>query len=200
MIYLSGNGEYSLAVVGESHYQSALIDIAGPYSSEGNRVRCYAVLTLENNNPHDKNAIRVEIGGDTVGYITRKDAPLLREQLGFRHSGETRFFVDAVVRGGRTGQHYGVWLDLPVVRPLGNRVYPLDVGPDPRFALVGSAIQSSPKPHQPMHWPEEDDLPTQHRTPYQAPIEHLPWWTLPVLLFAVSLFLWLLSTVIDTGP
>lgn len=114
MKYLPGDGTYSLAVVGESHYQQALIDIAGPQIKEGRTVKCQAILNREDDNPYDSNAVSVEIGGDTVGYIPRALAPAVRLELSDSPKLENRTFVDAVIRGGRPGQHYGVWLDLPI--------------------------------------------------------------------------------------
>lgn len=113
MKYIRGNGSYGLAIVGESHYQTALVRIAGPYTHAGRSVSRRAVLYLQPDNPHDRHAIQVEIDGSTVGYASRVDAPILRRELAMSgvYDGD-RVEVDAVIRGGRTGQYYGVWLDL----------------------------------------------------------------------------------------
>lgn len=114
MKHIVGSGDFDQEVVGESHYQKALVRIAGRHTRDGRRVECPGVLYLEPDNPHDANAISVEIRGERVGYIPRGDAPDLRSELarlGIRN-GE-RVGVDAVIIGGGTGQSYGVWLDIP---------------------------------------------------------------------------------------
>ncbi len=113
--HLKGSGRYDQDVVGEEHYQEALICIAGPYTKEGRRIRCEAVLYLQQDNPHDRNAIRVEIDGSTVGYIRREQAPILRRQLqrlGIMDG--QRATVNAAIGGGRIGTRYGVYLDFDV--------------------------------------------------------------------------------------
>ena len=112
---IEGDGAYDLDVVGESYYQDALVRIAGPHTEDGRRVKVAAVLYLEPDNPHDRNAIRVEINGATVGHIPRDLAGELRKELigqGAR-SGD-RIGVDAIIVGGRVGESYGVWLDVPM--------------------------------------------------------------------------------------
>lgn len=110
---LRGNGDYDVEVRGESNYQDTLVRVAGKHTKEGRTVEVDAVLFLEPNNPHDRNAIRVEIGGKPVGYIPREDAPEMRtalKQIGIVDG--HRVGVDAVIVGGRIGESYGVWLDI----------------------------------------------------------------------------------------
>lgn len=114
MLHISGPGAYDLAIVGESNYQRALVRIAGRRWTKNNRrVECAAVLHLETDNPHDRNAVRVTINGETVGYVPRADAEDLRAALGqFGVLDGQQVEVDAVIVGGRQGNNYGVWLDL----------------------------------------------------------------------------------------
>lgn len=113
MLHIKGAGDYDLAIVGESNYQPALVRIAGKHKTEGRRVECAAVLHLETDNPHDRNAVRVTIKGATVGYVSRTDAPDLREALGrVGVLDGQQVEVDAIIVGGRPGESYGVWLDL----------------------------------------------------------------------------------------
>jgi hypothetical protein len=115
MKHISGNGEYDLEIVGESHYQSVLVKIAGPHTKAGRRVECAAVLYLQPDNPHDPNAVRVEIQGSTVGYIARELAPIMRQELGrLGIKNGDRVGADAVILGGRIDESYGVWLDVPM--------------------------------------------------------------------------------------
>ena len=106
-------GWYNQQVYGEENYQDALIRLAGPYTKEGKRLVCDADLYLEPNNPYDRNAIRVEIEGTTVGYIGRYDAPVLRRQLkAIGILDGQRVTVEAAIGGGRIGTRYGVYLDF----------------------------------------------------------------------------------------
>jgi hypothetical protein len=112
-----GPETFDVEVVGESHYQSNLRKIAGPQSEEGVRVECTAILVLEVGNPHDANAVRVDIGTLTVGYLKRTEAPAVRQALagaGIASGGAVE--VAALIVGGRNDQNYGVWLDIPTVR------------------------------------------------------------------------------------
>src|SRR3989449_11781405 len=80
-IDLEGSGAFALAIVGESHYQEALEAICGPRSDEGEDRLVEARLVLENDNPHDSMAVRVDIQGLTVGYLTRDHARQYRTPL-----------------------------------------------------------------------------------------------------------------------
>lgn len=53
-------------------------------------------LILENDNPHDRNAVMVQIAGEKVGYISADEAPHVREILSRR----TVQFISAFVGGG----------------------------------------------------------------------------------------------------
>jgi hypothetical protein len=64
------------AVVGEASYAEALERIAHGRTWGGTRTRWFtACLSRDDANPHDADAVRVDIGGDTVGYLPRTDAP-----------------------------------------------------------------------------------------------------------------------------
>jgi hypothetical protein len=59
-------------VTGESHYQAALVDIAGPPMPGVVRFRTeLALLVPEPQNQYDPNAVAVQIGGQHVGYLPR---------------------------------------------------------------------------------------------------------------------------------
>lgn len=76
-------GREDLEVVGESHYQENLWQIAGGRHNPEARVRCeiYALLVPEDDNPHDANAVAVWIQGLKVGYLSREDAQRYRPGL-----------------------------------------------------------------------------------------------------------------------
>ena len=67
-----------LDIVGESYRQDALRALwrLGEHST------FRAVLTPENNNSHDANAVRVDINGTQVGYLSRETATEYRGYMG----------------------------------------------------------------------------------------------------------------------
>ena len=66
-----------LDIVGESYHQGAIRGLwAGP------EVTFAAILILENDNSHDRNAVRVEIAGVHVGYLSRETAKDYRSCMG----------------------------------------------------------------------------------------------------------------------
>lgn len=110
-------GHETLEVVGESHYQAELWQIVGQAHDRHDPVRfdAIAVLVPEPENPYDEHAVRVEIGGLLVGYLSRSDA--LRYQPGIlqllRGTGSLVALRGQVVgRGGADGIGLlGVFLD-----------------------------------------------------------------------------------------
>ena len=120
-LVLKGPDAFALPIVGESHYQDALEQICGPRTDEGEEQRVEARLVLENENPHDSMAVRVDINGMTVGYLSRDHARTYRHELikaGYRTDDA---YCQAVIRGGwdrGKGDRgfYGVYLDLFVIQ------------------------------------------------------------------------------------
>lgn len=116
---LKGNQEFALEVVGESHYQEALEQICGPRTRNSVEQLHTALLILEDENPFDKNAVRVEIKEKTVGYLSRKVAIIYRQQLKAGGMPKANGECQAVIKGGWQKSNgeigsYGVWLDIPV--------------------------------------------------------------------------------------
>lgn len=116
---LPGPGTYEFDIVGESKYQKTLESICGGRTEDGAELQTEAVLFLEDTNPHDNMAVRVDIEGQTVGYLSRKDARSYRKQL--QHLGHANITCscNAMIVGGwersRSDRgHFGVKLDLPV--------------------------------------------------------------------------------------
>lgn len=115
---LPGPGVYGVDIVGESNYQSALEKICGGREEESARKKVKALLVLEDENPHDSKAVRVDIDGETVGYLSRKEARQYRARL--KEAGYPSLLgrCDAIIVGGwDRGRgdrgHFGVKLDLP---------------------------------------------------------------------------------------
>jgi hypothetical protein len=109
------SGEDSVAVVGESFYQERLSGAAGPKRPGGVELRTRFALVREPENPHDQNAIAVELeDGGTVGYLSRDDAvaygPLLAQCAARGRPAVT----EGVILGGDAGRDtaFGVWLHL----------------------------------------------------------------------------------------
>jgi len=115
---LPGPGTYEIDIVGESHYQQSLESICGGRTEDGARHLTEALLILEDSNPHDNLAVRVDIEGNPVGYLSRKDARNYRKQLQqLGHSGLPLSCNAMIVGGWQRSKldvgYFGVKLDLP---------------------------------------------------------------------------------------
>lgn len=117
-IELDGSGTFSTQVVGESHYQENLEKISGGRTEDGVELTTTAELIHADDNPYDKEAIRVQISGMPVGHLSRSDARRFRDRM--RSDGYAGVIAKcaAKIRGGwdREGNdigHFGVVLDLP---------------------------------------------------------------------------------------
>ncbi len=103
-------------MVGESHYQDALRAMTGGTVEGRGAPRVQAALVPEPDNPHDPNAVMVQIEGHLVGYLSRADAvayaPLV---AGIAARGRTAV-AEAMVagRGESSGtSNLGVFLRMP---------------------------------------------------------------------------------------
>ena len=117
-LFLRGPGTFSLNTVGESYYQAALKGICGEPTYEGYEKVVEARLIHEDNNKYDTKAIRVDIEGQVVGYLSRKTAKLYRKRMQENsYSGSIvrcrALIVGGWDRGGGDTGNYGVKLDLP---------------------------------------------------------------------------------------
>ena len=104
--------DYPLPVVGVSFHVENLESLAGPATTHPRRVQKNAMLILEDDNPHDANAVRVDIEGLTVGHLSRADAVRFRELYG--RWGRKGVPCDAIIISfqGDAACDYGVRLDL----------------------------------------------------------------------------------------
>jgi len=110
-------GTYSLDIVGESHYQSSLEKICGGKTKQGHKKIVQATLIHEDDNPYDDKAIRVDIEGMTVGYLSKTNARKYRKKLeNVGHPWITvscpAMIVGGWDRGGGNKGFFGVKLDL----------------------------------------------------------------------------------------
>lgn len=111
---LIGNREYRVRVVGESFYDENLRILCGPSTDHMRQFAKTAILTLEDNNPHDRNAVRVDVDGLTVGHLSRSDA--IRFRAAYSGMPDSQFSCDAVLisLSGTAVCDYGVRLDLMI--------------------------------------------------------------------------------------
>jgi hypothetical protein len=104
---------YEVGAVGESSYQAALHRLA---TIHGTHIRVEAVLYPELGNKHDRNAVRVDIGGEAVGYLSRSDAASFRRRLtrlGLNGPTKCGALIDGGFRLPEGGTaFYGVKLDI----------------------------------------------------------------------------------------
>lgn len=119
VVGINGNGEFELDVVGESHYQAALEKICGPRKEKGENRIVQARLILDDHNPKDKQAVRIEIDGLLVGHLPHDAARSFRAELKRKGHASAIGTCRAKIKGGwqRKGStgSYGVFLDIPTI-------------------------------------------------------------------------------------
>lgn len=107
-------------VVGESNYQAAIRKACCWEPGTDTHFECLAELVPEPTNRYDPNAVRVDIDGACVGYLSRADAvelgPAISEALAEHGSG----LVRAVIAGRAAGEtdNLGVFLHLRLGREI----------------------------------------------------------------------------------
>lgn len=123
-VFLKGDGGFDFDIVGEQSYQAALSGAAGGRSDDGVEVAVEVDLVHEPTNSYDGNAVRAVVNGQTVGYLSRSQAPdfkarLDRLGLGGRPTRCDGLIVGGWNRGGGDVGHFGLKLDLIwPVRPV----------------------------------------------------------------------------------
>jgi hypothetical protein len=103
------DGDELVRVVGTSHYQDALLELSGRQGDEEIRLEKVAIFVPEPGNPHDPNAIAVQIDGRLVGYLSRDENRRWLDVV----AGSQSVGAEAMIagKGGTTG--LGVFLRLP---------------------------------------------------------------------------------------
>jgi len=116
---VKGSNSYSVRAVGTSNYQNALEKLAGGRSTESARTPVKVLLVEENDNPHDENAVKVEIEGKKVGYLSRSNASNYRSLLkGFGVEGVNVAYQGMIVGGWQKEGDYGdfgIRIDFPQI-------------------------------------------------------------------------------------
>lgn len=112
---LKGQGRVKPATV--RPYQAARGEAAGVRTATGVNVGVLASLVPEPGNQHDKHAVRVVVGGQTVGYLSRLDARAYRLVIDKVAADGKVAYCNATIRGGWDRGNgdvgsYGIDLDL----------------------------------------------------------------------------------------
>lgn len=105
--------DYDFEIVGESFHQKALSRITG--GGEADDIEATVLLVPEDNNKYDKQAVKIEIRGMTVGHLSREDARRFRKLLQDKGLEGQVTSCSAVIRGGGEAYdgeelYYGVFL------------------------------------------------------------------------------------------
>jgi hypothetical protein len=116
--HIQAEGKFSFEVVGERSYQENLKQICGQPTYQGHNLEKIALLVIEDDNPHDDQAVRISIDGFTVGYLPRAIAREYRQKLAEAGKPNLLCSCPALIRGGwNRGKNdkgpFGVLLDLP---------------------------------------------------------------------------------------
>jgi hypothetical protein len=111
---INGNGSYAIEVVGESHYQASFEALLGALAYTESEISGDAVLQLQDDNPHDSQAVAVFVEGRQVGHLSRDMARTFRQALRRDGFGQLRkVAVGCRIYGGGTEGLFSVSLDLP---------------------------------------------------------------------------------------
>lgn len=122
VVEIQGSGSFELPIVGEQSYVANFEKIFGKRGRDGVNVQCTALLIPEPDNAYDKNAVRVVISKQVVGYLERESAKKLCDSMKRTKRWGVVVQVQASVRGGwyrgESDQgEFGVWLDFPSLLP-----------------------------------------------------------------------------------
>jgi hypothetical protein len=101
-------------VVGESHYQDALIRVSQCPPTGEHGYECGAELVLEPDNPYDKFAVKVMVDGRHVGYLSKGTAKRLGKRLrGLQAEGRPAICMAYIGRAAEGNSNLGVSLRIP---------------------------------------------------------------------------------------
>ena len=109
-----GNRDFAVKAVGESFYDGNLRELCGPAEDHMRQFAKTAILTLENDNPYDRNAVRVDVDGLTVGHLSRNDAKRFRAAYAGRVTTRLSCAALLISLRGNAASDYGVRLDLHI--------------------------------------------------------------------------------------
>jgi hypothetical protein len=107
-----GNRNFAVKIVGESYYVANLRELCGPAEDHMRQFAKTAILTLENDNPYNRNAVRVDVDGLTVGHLSRDHARRFRGAYASRTTEQVPCAALLISLRGSAASDYGVRLDL----------------------------------------------------------------------------------------
>lgn len=116
--FIKGRDQFQINVAGESFYPDAFATLCGARTRDGIAFPARARLELDDDNVHDKNAVRVSIEGHQVGHLPREAAKAFRRSVRYGALAEHEVFECAALinggwnRGGKDVGNFGVKLDL----------------------------------------------------------------------------------------
>lgn len=115
--YIRGPGLYLINVAGESFYPGSFALLCGPRGTDAVQIMTRAVLELQDDNEHDKQAVRVTIQGYPVGHLKREHSRAFRRSVRYGPlAAYETFECAALICGGWANEagagHFGVRLDL----------------------------------------------------------------------------------------
>jgi hypothetical protein len=116
---ITGPLYFAIEVVGESHYQKQFIKHCGAPRPKGYNLKVQVHLYLENENPHDSNAVAVLLNGGKVGHLPKNTAKDFRRAVIAGDLGTHKTFeCEGIIKGGWDKGNgdfglFGIWLDLP---------------------------------------------------------------------------------------
>ena len=119
--FIPGPLAFRVDVAGESFYETSFVELCGQRTLEGVRVPVTARLQLQDDNPHDRAAVAVTIGGRPVGHLSRHDARSFRRSVRYGKLSTFEVFECAalIVGGWDRGEddmgNFGVKLDLSLL-------------------------------------------------------------------------------------
>jgi hypothetical protein len=116
--FIKGRDQFQINVAGESFYPDSFAALVGARTRDGIAFPARAQLTLDDENPHDRNAVKVTVDGHQVGHLPREAAKAFRRTVRYGELAEHETFECAALinggwdRGGGDAGNFGVKLDL----------------------------------------------------------------------------------------
>lgn len=116
--FIKGRDQFQINVAGESFYPDSFAALCGAQTRDGIAFPARAQLELDDNNAHDRNAVKVSIEGHQVGHLPREAAKAFRRSVRYGAIAEHEVFECAAMinggwnRGGKDVGNFGVKLDL----------------------------------------------------------------------------------------
>lgn len=116
--FIKGREQFQVNVAGESFYPDSFAALVGARTRDGIAFPARAQLTLDDQNAHDRNAVKVTVDGHQVGHLPREAAKAFRRAVRYGDLAVHEVFECAALinggwdRGGGDAGNFGVKLDL----------------------------------------------------------------------------------------